>query len=154
VKPARPAHDVNAYLARHVPITQAMGIRLRSFDAAGVVMTAPLAPNLNDKGIAFGGTLASLLSLAGWALSDLVLREGGLSADVIIAASRIEYRLPVAGEIVARCPMPPAEEVARFVDSYRSQGRATWELRAAVDGEAGEAATFKGRYVARRPPAR
>jgi len=55
-------HDVNAYLARHVPITRAMGIRLRSFDAGGVTMTAPLAPNVNDKGIAFGGSLASILA--------------------------------------------------------------------------------------------
>ena len=80
-------HDVNAYLARHVPITQAMGIRLRSFDAAGVTMTAPLKPNINDKGIAFGGTLASILALSGWALADLVLREAGEAADVLIAVA-------------------------------------------------------------------
>jgi thioesterase domain-containing protein len=145
------AHDVNACLARYVPITQAMGIRLRSFGADGVVMTAPLAPNINDKAMAFGGTLASLLSLCAWALTDLVLRGAGLKADVIIASSTIEYRLPVTGEIVARCPRPPAAEEARFLDAYRARGRARWELRAFVEARAGTAADFRGLYVARRP---
>ena len=57
-------HDVNAYLARYVPITQAMGIRLRSFDAAGVTMTAPLAAEHQRQGESrCGGTLASILAL-------------------------------------------------------------------------------------------
>ena len=112
-------HDVNAYLARHVPITQAMGIRLRSFDAAGVTMTAPLKPNINDKGIAFGGTLASILALSGWALTDLVLREAGEVADVLIAVAATEYRAPVAGRIVARCALPPAGELAAFFTAER-----------------------------------
>ncbi len=64
------AHDVDDFLARHVPITQAMGIRLRSWGVAGVTITAPLKPNINDKGIAFGGTLASILALSGWRLSS------------------------------------------------------------------------------------
>ena len=75
-------------------------------------MTAPLKPNINDKGIAFGGTLASILALSGWALTDLVLREAGEAADVLIAVATTEYRAPVSGRIVARCPLPPPEDLA------------------------------------------
>ena len=144
-------HDVNAYLARHVPITQAMGIRLRSFDASGVTMTAPLKPNLNDKGIAFGGTLASILALSGWALTDLLLREAGLAADVVIALAATEYRAPVAARIVARCPLPPREEVDAFLDAYRLRGRARLKLEAYIETKGAKAAIFHGTYVARPP---
>jgi len=147
-------HDVNAYLARHVPITQAMGIRLRSFDAAGVTMTAPLKPNINDKGIAFGGTLASILALSGWALTDLVLREAGEVAEVLIAVGTTEYRAPVAGRIVARCPLPPAAERAAFLDAYRLRGKARLRLEAFIETKAGAAALFHATYLARRPAAR
>lgn len=73
-------YDVNDYLGRFVPITRAMGVRFRSFDDAGVVISAPLAPNINDKGIAFGGTLASLLFLSGWALEAFIEGGGGKAA--------------------------------------------------------------------------
>lgn len=149
--PPAGTHDVNAYLARHVPITQAMGIRFRSFDGDGVLFTAPLAPNVNDKGMAFGGTLASVLALAGWALTDLVLRRGGVPADVIIASSRVEYRQPVTGEIRARCPLPAAAEVERFLRDYGRRQRARWELEAFVEGAGGPAALSRALYVARKP---
>ena len=144
-------HDVNAYLARHVPITQAMGIRMRSFDAAGVTMTAPLKPNINDKGIAFGGTLASILALSGWALADLVLREAGEVADVFIAVGTTEYRAPVSGRIVARCPLPPPEELSAFLAAYRLRGRARLKLDAFIETKTGPAALFHATYLARRP---
>jgi thioesterase domain-containing protein len=155
-RPGRPArkHDVNAYLARYVPITQAMGIRMRSFDATGVTMTAPLKPNINDKGIAFGGALASILALSGWALTDLLLREAGEIADVLIAVATTEYRAPVTGRIVARCLRPPAEELAAFLAAYRLRGKARLHLEAFVEGPAGPAALFHATYLARRPAVR
>lgn len=142
-------HDVDEYLARTVPITAAMGVRFRSFDDAGVVMTAPLAPNINDKGIAFGGSIAAILSLAGWTLTDLLLRREGADADVILASSAIDYRLPVPGEIVAICPMPAPAEVERFLAQWRAKRRARWELEAFVESGRRPAALFRGVYVAR-----
>lgn len=144
-------HDVNAYLARYVPITRAMGIRLRSSGADGVTMTAPLKPNINDKGIAFGGTLASILALSGWALTDLALRAAGEVADVLIAVATTEYLAPVAGRIVARCPPPPAGELEAFVNAYRLRGRARLKLVATIETPSGTAARLHATYVARRP---
>jgi thioesterase domain-containing protein len=143
------AHDVNAYLARHVPITQAMGIRVRSAGAGGVTLTAPLGPNVNDKGIAFGGTLASILALSGWAFTDLALRAAGEAADVLIAAATIEFLAPVAGRIVARCPPPPAGELAAFLAAYRRRGRARLRLVTHVETKQGKAAVCAATYVAR-----
>jgi thioesterase domain-containing protein len=143
------AQDVNAYLARHVPITQAMGIRLRSFGPGGVTMTAPLKPNINDKGIAFGGTLASILALSGWAFTDLVLRAAGLEADVLIAVATIEYLAPVAGRIVARCPPPPAAELEAFLGAFRLRRRARLRLVAHVEWKGKKAAVCSATYVAR-----
>src|SRR5512138_3601911 len=153
-RPATAGHDVNAYLARYVPITRAMGIRLRSFDDAGVTMTAPLKPNINDKGIAFGGSLASILALSGWTLTDPVLRGAGETADVLIAVATTESRMPVASRIVARCPLPPAEEIESFLEAYRLRGKARLRLEAFVETKEGAAALFHATYLARRPAAR
>ena len=52
--------EINDYLNRHVPLFRAMEAQLARCDATGVGMRAPLAPNINDKGIAFGGSMAAL----------------------------------------------------------------------------------------------
>jgi thioesterase domain-containing protein len=113
-------------------------------------MTAPLKPNINDKGIAFGGTLASILALSGWALTDLVLREAGEVADVLIAVATTEYRAPVSARIVARCPLPPPEQLSAFLTAYRLRGRARLKLEAFIETKVGKAALF-ATYLARTP---
>ena len=53
-----------------MPPVKAMGIELRGFSGDRLQLSAPLAANVNDKGNAFGGSLASAMTLAGWALGD------------------------------------------------------------------------------------
>jgi thioesterase domain-containing protein len=113
-------------------------------------MTAPLKPNINDKGIAFGGTLASMLALSGWAVTDLLLRETGETADVFIASGATEYRAPVAGRIVARCPLPEPEALSAFLAAYRLRGKSRLRLKAFIEGKPGPAALFEAVYIARR----
>ena len=147
---ASPPYDLEAFLARHVPITRAMGLRLGEYGPGGIVLTAPLAPNVNDKGIAFGGSIASLMSLAGWALTDFILREDGVEgAEVVIARTSIEFLRPVVGPIEARCARPSAAEVSRLLAAWRSRARARWDLECTVEGEGGRGALAHARYVVR-----
>ena len=56
-----------------MPAVRAMQIRLDGYADGVLRITAPLAANVNDKGNAFGGSLASVLTLSGWALVSLRL---------------------------------------------------------------------------------
>lgn len=143
--------ELNAYLMRYVPLARAMGVYLRRFDATGVTLAAPLAPNVNDKGTAFGGALASILSLSGWALCYLLLKEHGEEANLVIADSTIKYWKPVQEEIIAVCSMPDAVAVERFLGNYQKRGKASWTLEAAINANGEAAVTFRGRYAAIRP---
>ena len=58
--------EINDFLNSHVPLFQAMQARLERCDDAGLTLIAPLAPNINDKGIAFGGAMAAIAALTGW----------------------------------------------------------------------------------------
>ena len=48
-------------LARHI------GIVVERADDSGIILSAPLLPNANYKGTAFGGSLFSVAVLTGWA---------------------------------------------------------------------------------------
>ena len=55
-----------------------MGIRVAAYDGTSLKLTAPLAPNINHKSTAFGGSLYSLAVLCGWGIVHLKLAEAAL----------------------------------------------------------------------------
>src|SRR5690606_33240492 len=75
-RPPRGAHprarrmtgpETEAFLHAKIPLARAMGVRVERCDSEGLVLTAPLEPNHNHLGTAFGGSLAALATLAGYA---------------------------------------------------------------------------------------
>jgi thioesterase domain-containing protein len=50
-----------------------------SYDQGRLTLKAPFAPNINDKGTVFAGTLNAVATLAGWSLLWLILREHNLT---------------------------------------------------------------------------
>ena len=143
-------------LERHIrasiPLARAMEVRVAEYDGNRLALAAPLAPNVNDKGCAFGGSLASLATLAGWGLICLKLGEAGIDADVYVQDSTIVYLAPVWDEIVAEAAAGPDESWERFLEGMRERGRA----RISVDAELAAAeggsvpARASARFVAKR----
>jgi thioesterase domain-containing protein len=144
-------HELDAFFARHVPLVGAMGVRLRYFDASGLALAAPLTPNINDKGTAFGGALAAIITLSCWSLTYLLLREQSRHVDLVVSDSSLKFLRPVRGEIIAVCPMPEQARVRRFIDDFKIRGKARWDLHATIDGDGEPAVRFQGRFVALRP---
>ena len=138
--------EINDYLSRHVPLFHAMQARLDRCDETGLSMTAPLAPNINDKGIAFGGSMAAIASLTGWALTRITLREHGETAEIFITDSSLKFLRPVRGEIATECARPDPAVTARFIDSYRQRGKARWTVGGTIRAEGELAMTFLGQY--------
>ena len=139
---------IDQFLHRKIPMTAAMGVRVESYSAEGIVITAPLEPNHNHLGTAFGGSLSAIATLAGYSLIWLEL--GNPEAHVVIRDSSIRFRLPVRRDIRAICRPPAPEELARFQAEFESSGKARIELEVVIEEEGRMALEFRGTYVALR----
>ena len=67
--------DTERFLHEQIPLTQSMGVTLESYDGTQLVVTAPLEPNHNHLGTAFGGSLSALTTLTGYAMLWLELGD-------------------------------------------------------------------------------
>ncbi|WP_225540810.1 YiiD C-terminal domain-containing protein [Xanthomonas sp. XNM01] len=149
--PSTPPHDLLEPLRGHyrsIPQVLAMQVDVAGYADGRLRLTAPLAPNINDKGSAFGGSLVSLLTLAGWGLTTLQLSQAGLEADVFVADSDVRYLAPLYAALEAEAELEDGDW-AGFVATFRQRGRARCRIRARIllpDG--GEATTLSGRFVA------
>lgn len=135
-----------------MPATRALRFSLLAGAAGSLVATAPLGPNVNHRGTAFGGSLSMLATVAGWAMARLLLRERDREAEVVIQKSRADYRAPICGDLLLRCRRPPAAERASFFEALGRWGRARLSLSCTAAAEGHEHAfRFEGAYVALVP---
>ncbi len=145
--------ELNDYLNRHVPLFRAMQAQIQRCDAAGLALTAPLEPNVNDKGTAFGGSMAAIAALTGWTMTTLTLREHNESAEIVIIDSHLKFLRPVREGIVAECVLPEPAMVEQFIHRYRERGKARWPVEVVICADGEPAMTFKGQYGVFRPEA-
>ena len=134
---------------RGMPPVAAMQVDVEGMRGDALRLTAPLSANVNDKGNAFGGSLTSLMTVAGWGLVTLKLRLAGLRAEVYVADSQIRYLAPLYGDLVAEAVLAEGQAWDLFVDTLVQRGRARIQVDARVLlPEGGLATTLSGRYVA------
>jgi thioesterase domain-containing protein len=133
-------------LHSEIPLSQTMGIRVTNYDGASLCLTAPLAPNINHKSTAFGGSLYSLAVLCGWGLLHIKLAEMGLKKHIVIQEGSIQYLFPVKADMQAECQL---DEIAfnRLLRTLKKHGRARLVLNARIHQNGQTAVTFTGSYV-------
>jgi len=129
-------------LARHI------GIVVESADDAAVVLRAPLAPNANYKGTAFGGSLYSLAVLTGWAWVTRYLAARGLSADAVIQESSTRFLVPVEGELRASAAAPADAQIDKFRKMLQRAGRGRIRVRVDIYYDQTLATCFEGAFAA------
>jgi thioesterase domain-containing protein len=134
-----------------IPLARAMDLRIVAADERHLAMTAPLGPNINDKGCAFGGSLASVMTLACWALVEWQLRQHGQACDLFVGDSSIRYLAPVWDDLRAEATLAPGEHWHTFLATLEARGRARTEVTCVVPGSDGKPlATLRARFVAKR----
>lgn len=135
-------------LHREVPLTRTMGVRVEEHDGRELVFLADFEPNINIHGTAFGGSLYSLCAVVCWGMLHLKYEEAGLQAHSVLGDANISYRLPVRGEIMARCRLPEDGSFEAFIDSLKSGKRSRIELAAEILVDKGVAVRYVGSYSA------
>ena len=140
--------ETEAYLREQIPLVAAMGVRVESYDAERLIITAPLEPNHNHLGTAFGGSLAAVATLAGYAWLWLELHEPG--CHLVIRESRMSFRRPVRQAIRAICHRPPSDAWSAFATAFKEKGKARVELQVTIEEDDEIAVEFTGTFVALR----
>lgn len=136
------------FLHEKIPLSHSMGVRVERCDASEVTLTAPLEPNHNHLGTAFGGSLAALATLAGYTF--LWAELGDPAVHIVIRRSELDYLRPVRGVLRASCQRPEESGLARFRDAFAKTGKARISLEVTVTEEDEPCLQFRGVFVAIR----
>jgi len=127
--------DINSILP-----AEAMGIGRQS-DRPGHLLL-PLAPNINDKGTAFAGSIFSLAVLSGYEIALERSNQLNLSGNLFLLSSHITYLQPGLSDLIAQ---------GRIIDDLKLTRKSNWKMRIEVEVVEAQSqslcATFDGLYV-------
>jgi thioesterase domain-containing protein len=140
--------DMQNYLHSNIPLSGAMGVQVKVATPVQVLLSAPLAPNINHHQTVFGGSGVVLATLAAWTLLHLRLDHERLDAQLVIQRSSMEYERPIAGDFEAECRFADETAWRRFRLMFERHGRARMTLRARLLYAAREMGSFVGDFVA------
>ncbi|HEY0946822.1 MAG TPA: YiiD C-terminal domain-containing protein [Opitutaceae bacterium] len=138
-----PALEV--FLHEMIPLAKAMGVTVELSDEQRLVLTAPHAPNKNSLNTAFGGSLVTLATLAGYGVMWELMRNEPMRFEpelngsrlarpkagwrIVVKESRAAYRHPVLGDLRAICERPAKAAVEEFKIVLARYGKARLNLR-------------------------
>jgi thioesterase domain-containing protein len=138
------------YLHEHIPLSKAMGLRVEVASQERVLLGCPLEPNLNHRGTGFGGSIASIATLAGWSWLWILMRDKSIAAKLVVRKSTIDYIASVDSDFTAELRPPSHEAISHFWETFERRGSARIELKVEVLCRGEEAAHFDGTFVAIR----
>lgn len=140
--------ELERYLHEHIPLSRAMAVSVVSATPTEVLLSAPLAPNINHRDTVFGGSASAICILAAWALVHVRLREAGVVARLVIQRNTMEYLHAVDGVFSARAFFAGEQEWQRFMWTLQRRRRARVDINAALESAGRTAGTLEGTFVA------
>jgi thioesterase domain-containing protein len=149
-RPASLEHEIEQYLHRHIPLSAAMGVRVRLATPGRVELAAPLAPNINHQETVFGGSASALATLSAWTLVHVGLKTANVEATTVIQRNLMSYEEPIHGDFTAVCTLIDDSAWQRFLKTIERRGRGRITMNAHLVYEGRQVASFEGDFVALR----
>ncbi|MFZ9682767.1 MAG: YiiD C-terminal domain-containing protein [Cephaloticoccus sp.] len=142
------------FLHEMIPLAKMMGVGVEVSDDRSLTLKAPKEQNKNSLNTAFGGSLVSLATLAGygvvWELMKSDKHADKTEWRIVVKESRAAYRRPVIGDLRAICERPAQAAIAEFKAALARYGQAKLKLHAKVVEEGRTAVDVTAAFVVSR----
>ena len=143
--------DLQTYLHQHIPLSQAMGVAVVEASVDQVVLSAPLAPNINHRDTVFGGSASAVAILAAWAMLHLRLSAQGLGSRLVIQRNTMDYLAPMAGTFTAVAQAPSGPGWQSFTRMLQRKGIGRIVQASVLHYQGQPAGQLEGEFVAFGP---
>lgn len=141
--------EFEAECRAEIPLLNAMQLSFVDYDNLALTMEAPLAPNINNKGTAFGGSIASICLFGGWAVSTLAFADHDIhNTEIVVFKNEMTFERPARGHLTITARIRP-EDFEPCLVRLQANDRNRIRMNIRVDLYHGEerCATMDGLYV-------
>jgi thioesterase domain-containing protein len=140
--------ELEKYLHDHIPFSKAMQVAVVRAQPETVILSAPLAPNINHRDTVFGGSASAVAILAAWSLLHTRLTAEGITSRLVIQRNTMSYELPIDGTFTAEAVSASTEGWRQFLRTLRRRSKARITVNCALHFAGQIAGRLEGEFVA------
>ena len=135
-------------LHSEIPLTKLMEIKIQDYNESELITTAPLSININDKGTAFGGSLATMTIISSWSICWLISKELGFdSNNIVVIKNENSYKKPVTKDIICHTTKPTIEQLNILKEKLEKKKSASIKIYSKIIEDGEICVEFEGYYV-------
>ncbi|MFX4154037.1 thioesterase domain-containing protein [Aliarcobacter butzleri] len=135
-------------LHNEIPLTKFMDLKITKYDEKELITIAPLNKNINDKGTAFGGSLATLTIISGWSICWLISKELEINSEnIVVIKNEHSYRKPVTKELICHTKRPTKDEIEKLKNKLLLKKSASIKISSQIIEDDEVCVDFTGYYV-------
>ncbi|MCG3710467.1 thioesterase domain-containing protein [Aliarcobacter butzleri] len=135
-------------LHNEIPLTKFMDLKITKYDEKELITVAPLNKNINDKGTAFGGSLATLTIISGWSICWLISKELEINSEnIVVIKNEHSYRKPVTKELICHTKRPIKDEIENLKNKLLLKKSASIKISSQIIEDDEVCVDFTGYYV-------
>ncbi|MDN5077303.1 thioesterase domain-containing protein [Aliarcobacter butzleri] len=135
-------------LHNEIPLTKFMDLKITEYDEKELITIAPLNKNINDKGTAFGGSLATLTIISGWSICWLISKELEINSEnIVVIKNEHSYRKPVTKELICHTKRPTKDEIENLKNKLLLKKSASIKISSQIIEDGEVCVDFTGYYV-------
>jgi thioesterase domain-containing protein len=136
------------YLHEHIPLSRTMEVSVIEAEEERIILSAPLAPNINHTDSVFGGSASAAAILAAWSIVHVRLKSAGIACSIVIQSNKMSYNRPIYGRFTARSFIEQPEAWDVFMRTLLRRGRARISVSSILEYEDQPVGNFEGHFVA------
>ena len=135
-------------LHNEIPLTKFMDLKITKYDEKELITIAPLNKNINDKGTAFGGSLATMTIISSWSICWLISKELGFdSNNIVVIKNENSYKKPVTKDIICHTTKPTIEQLNILKEKLEKKKSASIKIYSKIIEDGEICVEFEGYYV-------
>ena len=142
--------ELTQYILNNIPILNSVNLTVEDLSESSIKLSAPLYENRNHYGSAFGGSIATIGIVAGWAILTYKIREEKIPTTLVIKNSHTEYMRPVKENFYAEVRIEPADW-ENLKTKFTEKGKAGMEVTSRIISNGEICAEQKSVYVCIQP---
>lgn len=141
------AAELKTYIRNNIPLTDFMDFNIEELSDYTIKVSVPIKPNGNHYNTAFGGSIATLGILSGWALLHSKMRKENINGTIVIKQSTTKYIAPARNDFEAACTDLTKEGWQNFKTELSQNGKASLTLHSQLTSEGNLIAKQESIYV-------
>ena len=117
------AAELKSYIRGNIPLTDFMDFNIDVLSEYSIKVSVPIKQNGNHYNTAFGGSIATLGILSGWALLHSKIKEEEIKCTLVIKQSTTKYIAPGRTDFEAACTDLNIEKWTDFKTTLAREGK-------------------------------